>query len=177
MPARARAGTPTAFVWAGRKADDVGAVTAARERRVDAAEDEYRRLLYVAMTRAADRLVVCGATGERATPRRLLVRPGAQRRWRRHALEEAADDGDGRFWRFRKTPCRRRTARPPRAAAAARSGCRFRLGSTRNAPPIRAVRRRCRPRSAYDETVVVRTRQRRRRRARKALARGTRCTA
>ena len=32
------------------------------------AEDEYRRLLYVAMTRAADRLIVCGADGERQRP-------------------------------------------------------------------------------------------------------------
>ncbi|WP_337267735.1 double-strand break repair helicase AddA [Oryzifoliimicrobium ureilyticus] len=30
------------------------------------AEDEYRRLLYVAMTRAADRLIVCGYRGSRA---------------------------------------------------------------------------------------------------------------
>ncbi|MGO7601953.1 hypothetical protein ACC738_39310, partial [Rhizobium ruizarguesonis] len=29
------------------------------------AEEEYRRLLYVAMTRAADRLVVCGYRGVR----------------------------------------------------------------------------------------------------------------
>ena len=32
------------------------------------AEDEYRRLLYVAMTRAADRLIICGAEGERGRP-------------------------------------------------------------------------------------------------------------
>ncbi|MCF3639933.1 PD-(D/E)XK nuclease family protein, partial [Rhizobium sp. TRM95111] len=33
-----------------------------------AAEEEYRRLLYVAMTRAADRLVVCGYRGQRENP-------------------------------------------------------------------------------------------------------------
>lgn len=32
------------------------------------AEDEYRRLLYVGMTRAADRLIVCGYCGKRANP-------------------------------------------------------------------------------------------------------------
>ncbi len=32
------------------------------------AEEEYRRLLYVAMTRAADRLIVCGYRGQRANP-------------------------------------------------------------------------------------------------------------
>ena len=31
------------------------------------AEEEYRRLLYVAMTRASDRLYVCGTLKERAT--------------------------------------------------------------------------------------------------------------
>ena len=30
------------------------------------AEEEYRRLLYVGMTRAADRLIVCGYHGKRA---------------------------------------------------------------------------------------------------------------
>ncbi|MGO9360945.1 MAG: double-strand break repair helicase AddA [Xanthobacteraceae bacterium] len=47
-------------VWAGRKADDPPAVANARAAMLDAAEDEYRRLLYVAMTRAADRLIVGG---------------------------------------------------------------------------------------------------------------------
>ncbi|WP_316230420.1 double-strand break repair helicase AddA [Bradyrhizobium sp. SZCCHNR1051] len=47
-------------VWAGRKADDPQAVAAARVAMLKETEDEYRRLLYVAMTRAADRLVIGG---------------------------------------------------------------------------------------------------------------------
>ena len=47
-------------VWAGRKADDPKAVADARTAMLGDTEDEYRRLLYVAMTRAADRLVVAG---------------------------------------------------------------------------------------------------------------------
>jgi ATP-dependent helicase/nuclease subunit A len=47
-------------VWAGRKADDSVAVAGARAAMLGEIEDEYRRLLYVAMTRAADRLVVGG---------------------------------------------------------------------------------------------------------------------
>ena len=47
-------------VWAGKKADDPAAVAAARAAMLGETEDEYRRLLYVAMTRAADRLVVGG---------------------------------------------------------------------------------------------------------------------
>jgi ATP-dependent helicase/nuclease subunit A len=54
------------YLW--RAASDVannfsqGAATRARE----LADDEYRRLLYVGMTRAEDRLVVCGYHGKRA---------------------------------------------------------------------------------------------------------------
>jgi ATP-dependent helicase/nuclease subunit A len=47
-------------VWAGRKADDPKAVAAARTAMLAETEDEYRRLLYVAMTRAADRLIIAG---------------------------------------------------------------------------------------------------------------------
>lgn len=47
-------------VWAGRKADDPPPVVAARAAMIGDTEDEYRRLLYVAMTRAADRLIVGG---------------------------------------------------------------------------------------------------------------------
>src|SRR5262249_33586129 len=49
-----------AVVWAGRKAEDPAAVAAARVAMIGETEDEYRRLLYVAMTRAADRLIVGG---------------------------------------------------------------------------------------------------------------------
>jgi ATP-dependent helicase/nuclease subunit A len=51
---------PGVVVWAGRKADDPPAVAEARSAMTDETEDEYRRLLYVAMTRAADRLIVGG---------------------------------------------------------------------------------------------------------------------
>ncbi len=57
------------LIWAGRKDDDVPPVAAAREAARIEAENEYRRLLYVAMTRAADRLIVCGADGEKARPK------------------------------------------------------------------------------------------------------------
>jgi len=51
---------PGVVVWAGRKADDPATVIAARAAMMGDTEDEYRRLLYVAMTRAADRLIVGG---------------------------------------------------------------------------------------------------------------------
>ncbi|HEY3030877.1 MAG TPA: double-strand break repair helicase AddA [Bradyrhizobium sp.] len=51
---------PGVVVWAGKKADDPAAVAAARAAMLAETEHEYRRLLYVAMTRAADRLIVAG---------------------------------------------------------------------------------------------------------------------
>jgi ATP-dependent helicase/nuclease subunit A len=48
------------MVWAGRKADDPRCVAEARNAMLEETEHEYRRLLYVAMTRAADRLIVAG---------------------------------------------------------------------------------------------------------------------
>lgn len=51
---------PGVVVWAGKKADDPPAVATARAAMIAETEDEYRRLLYVAMTRAADRLIVGG---------------------------------------------------------------------------------------------------------------------
>jgi len=51
---------PGVVVWAGKKADDPAPVAAARAAMLGEIEDEYRRLLYVAMTRAADRLIVGG---------------------------------------------------------------------------------------------------------------------
>ncbi|MEP6966666.1 MAG: double-strand break repair helicase AddA [Pseudomonadota bacterium] len=52
------------FLWAPRKADDCPASTAAREIRDRATEHESARLLYVALTRARDRLIVCGVESQ-----------------------------------------------------------------------------------------------------------------
>ncbi len=100
--ANAAPGTPDRLVWAGRKADDIAPVAAARADAVRAAEDEYRRLLYVAMTRAADRLVVAGSRGVNRIP------PGCwyeliETALKPEAIEEPADDGDGTVWRWRKS--------------------------------------------------------------------------
>jgi ATP-dependent helicase/nuclease subunit A len=48
------------FLWAPRKADDCPASAEARAAREAAAGHESLRLLYVALTRARDRLIVCG---------------------------------------------------------------------------------------------------------------------
>ncbi len=93
--------TPFRLAWAGRTADDVPALRASRDRVKLEAEHEYRRLLYVAMTRAAERLVICGADGKNARP------PGCWYNLVKDTLvdlsrEEPADDGDGNVWRYRK---------------------------------------------------------------------------
>jgi ATP-dependent helicase/nuclease subunit A len=72
---------PGVVLWAGRKADDLAPVAAARAAMKEETEDEYRRLLYVAMTRAADRLIVGGVLpGNRNAVRDLswydLIRKG-----------------------------------------------------------------------------------------------------
>ena len=68
-------------VWSGRKADDPPPVVAARQAMLEETEDEYRRLLYVAMTRAAERLVIGGIkqANRKRSPPWLLVRPRARR--------------------------------------------------------------------------------------------------
>ena len=69
MPPRLLRLDDGAVVWAGRKDEDPADVAAARNAALSEAEHEYRRLLYVAMTRAADTLIVCGADGQRARPK------------------------------------------------------------------------------------------------------------
>jgi ATP-dependent helicase/nuclease subunit A len=64
----ARPGEPAVFAWAKRAAEDAGAVAAARIEARAAQAGEHRRLLYVAMTRAAQRLIVAGYHGAKARP-------------------------------------------------------------------------------------------------------------
>src|SRR5262249_11866559 len=162
--------SPSCFAWAGVKATDTAPVSAARERARHEAEDEYRRLLYVAMTRAIDRLVICGADGERARPEGCwwnlvfdALRPPV-------SLEEPADDGDGKVWRYRKTPL---SAGVSFAAAAAVPTEERPSWLDRDAraepPPIRPIS----PALAYDEATAVRaTTSGSRGERNKALARG-----
>ena len=95
--------TPNCIVWVPRKVDDVGATGLARAKFIREAEDEHRRLLYVAMTRAADRLVICGAVGEKVMPPGCwydLVRQGLEGAG--VLTEEPADFGTETVKRFRK---------------------------------------------------------------------------
>ncbi|MCX7297406.1 MAG: UvrD-helicase domain-containing protein, partial [Hyphomicrobiales bacterium] len=83
-----------AMAWAKGQKEDVGPMTEARLRAQEEARNEYRRLLYVAMTRAAERLIICGAKGVNSIP------DGCWYQLVENALSEKcatepADDGDG----------------------------------------------------------------------------------
>ncbi len=89
-------------VWAGKKADDPKAVEKGREAMLTETEHEYRRLLYVAMTRAADRLIVAGIQpGNRNGVRDLcwydLVRKGLANSG---LQEEIIDTDEGQIKRY-----------------------------------------------------------------------------
>ncbi|HLH87744.1 MAG TPA: double-strand break repair helicase AddA [Xanthobacteraceae bacterium] len=118
LPApNAAPGTPDRIVWAGKKATDAPPVASARQTARAEAEHEYRRLLYVAMTRAADRLIVAGCEGERARPAGCwydLVLDGLRGREGFHTVGE----GDAQVWRYRKVP----DTTPPRLVDASAQG-------------------------------------------------------
>jgi ATP-dependent helicase/nuclease subunit A len=59
------------FLWCGAKDRDCEASAAARERRARREENEAYRLLYVALTRARDRLILCGRLPKRADEAKL----------------------------------------------------------------------------------------------------------
>jgi len=90
------------LIWGARKDLDVGPMANAREQMLDAAREEYRRLLYVGMTRAAERLVVCATKGVNKIPEGCwydLVCAALQPL----AVEDRDVDGD-QIWRLRKEP-------------------------------------------------------------------------
>jgi ATP-dependent helicase/nuclease subunit A len=88
-----------ALIWGVAKDKDAGPMADARTRALEAARDEYRRLLYVGLTRAEERLIVCGAKGANKAPDGCwhdLVLSALQ------PLSEETGDDDGKIWRFRK---------------------------------------------------------------------------
>jgi ATP-dependent helicase/nuclease subunit A len=90
----------TALVWGSRQALDVGPMTAARQATLEAARDEYRRLLYVGMTRAAERLVVCATRGVNKPPDECWYNLVCEAL--RPLAEETTDTDGDKVWRLRK---------------------------------------------------------------------------
>ena len=96
-------------VWAKAQDTDPPLVEIARGKARQAAIDEYKRLLYVAMTRAEQRLVICGTAPK--SEGSFGIDPQCWYRMIDDALVQAADaptiemaceDGDGTMWRLRK---------------------------------------------------------------------------
>src|SRR5215469_13563065 len=168
--AQAGSHSPHCFVWAGVKATDTAPVAAARERARREAEDEYRRLLYVAMTRAIDRLVICGAEGERGRPEGCWWNLAFAALKPPVSVEEPADDGDGKVWRYRRTPPSAGVsfaATAPAVPAAERPSWLDR-DARAEPPPVRLVA----PALAYEEAAPMRAASGSRIDRNKALARG-----
>jgi len=116
---------PDLLVWSPNKASD-DALAAAERQRAQAREmQEYRRLLYVALTRARDRLYVCGWQ-QRTNPAddcwHRLVEAAMARIAEPAAFDFRADDPrhgwDGPGWRYRDAPAMPAGTRPAAAAAA-----------------------------------------------------------
>jgi ATP-dependent helicase/nuclease subunit A len=92
-----------ALVWATARDDDVDAMMDARALAQQDARDEYRRLLYVAMTRAKERLVICGTQGSRKIPDGCWYQL-VENALKPDCVAEPADDSGGEVMRYRKGP-------------------------------------------------------------------------
>jgi ATP-dependent helicase/nuclease subunit A len=149
--AKASPDTPDRLVWAGRKDEDVAPIASARAASIAAAENEYRRLLYVGMTRAADRLVIGCAVGTRERP----VGCWYDLVWnalKDVSVEEAAEDGDGLLWRFHKA-ADVDTAGPQTAATSPSQKSDLPFWLQQNAPPEPQRSVPLSPSAAYDEAA------------------------
>ena len=71
------------FLWCARKGEDCPGTASARQARTDAGDGESLRLLYVALTRARDRLIVCGVE-----PGRPSMKDGSWWDWVQKALAD-----------------------------------------------------------------------------------------
>ncbi len=117
---------PEAPVWAlGSKFDSKNLGDARRTAR-GKREEEYRRLLYVAITRAADALVVCGYDSKRRDEAELP--DGSWYRLVHDALKQDMEEQDapgfeGKVWRLKPTPTRRGREAARAGHSKARSAC------------------------------------------------------
>jgi ATP-dependent helicase/nuclease subunit A len=166
---QAAPGTPPCIVWPGRKQDDVAAVGAARNDARWEAENEHRRLLYVAMTRAAERLIVCGCQGVNWRPEGCwydLVTNG---------LGASPDfkeigEGDARIGRYRIVPHHDDAPAEEPSAQGTPHDIPAWLGVPVSAEPARTVT--LTPSTAYEESVGPRRYASAGQDARRALERG-----
>jgi ATP-dependent helicase/nuclease subunit A len=144
--------TPVCLVWAGTMATDVGPIGVARDRARAAASDEYRRLLYVAMTRTAEHLIVCGAQGLNGKPKSCWYDLVCDALWE-ESIEGAADHGSGAVRRWYKTAPG--TGAAITAATDAEGGIEIPNWLTRSAPAEVSTARAVSPSSAFENVRRV----------------------
>lgn len=102
------AGADEGLVWAAAKMTDPQAVAQARASTAEAARHEYNRLLYVALTRAKSRLIVCGTASRVKNDGTPSIPDGCWYKLVEDALLDHSDaipaeDGDGTIHRFQKS--------------------------------------------------------------------------
>jgi len=112
------------FLWCPRSASDCPATAEARATRNAREDAEAYRLLYVALTRARDRLVLCGRRAERTDPDKIrgwwgAIREALADAGIKDAVRDLVDDSGGKFRRYGDdpVPARARTVTPPAKAA------------------------------------------------------------
>jgi ATP-dependent helicase/nuclease subunit A len=135
------------FVWAGRKNLESIPERAARDAAKAGREAEYRRLLYVALTRAADALIVCGAESNRGLDQ------GCWYRLVRDALEAELNETDTDYGKvFRWRPPAEKALKP--VPEAAEKPQKLPEALERAAPAAKAGTQRIRP-SDFDAPLVA----------------------
>ncbi len=97
------------LVWAKSQDTDPPIVASAREAAKEASIAEYKRLLYVAMTRAEQRLVICGTASKSEGSLGIdaqcwyrLIENALVQGENALTIEMPSEDGDGPIWRLRK---------------------------------------------------------------------------
>ncbi|ATQ44765.1 double-strand break repair helicase AddA [Caulobacter mirabilis] len=142
------------FLWCAKAADDCAASAAAREHRRTREEGEAWRLLYVALTRARDRLVLCGRIDARTSDEKVGGWYAAMRDAFAHPTIEpgvrtVAGVGGAEVRRFGPDPATLPArAEPSRAAAAAPTW----LGTP--PPPEPAARRYASPSQLAEQAPI-----------------------
>ncbi|GAA4658412.1 double-strand break repair helicase AddA [Bartonella pachyuromydis] len=91
-----------AFIWRPNEKFDTKLSKQALSYLKERAEEEYRRLLYVGMTRAEDRLFVCGYSGEKTSPHTWLQL--VKNALKPHAVAIKGPAEDIEAWRYCITP-------------------------------------------------------------------------
>jgi ATP-dependent helicase/nuclease subunit A len=141
------------LVWGTARGNDVGPMPDARAKAQKDARDEYRRLLYVAMTRAAERLVICGTQGVNKIPDGCWYQL-VEDTLKPDSVSEPADDGDGEVWRYRKGMPSPATAKEPEAGEKKEKKPDLPAWATTSAAPDRAALRTITPSSPDEEDAA-----------------------